>query len=314
MTGATGFLGSVLCDVLSTNGYTVRAALRHDRPTPVCERAVVGDFGPTTEWANALEGVECVIHAAARAHVLNDSPLNASLYDQTNAQGTRRLAEAAAQAGVRRMVYVSSIKVNGEQTFDRAFHEADAAHPQDAYGRSKWLGEQHLLEVAAGSNLQAVIVRPPLVYGPGVRANFLRLLQWVDRERPLPLGAVQNKRSLVSIWNLCSLLVHVLEHPAAVGRVWMVSDGEDLSTPDLIRQIGRAMNRRVRLPPIPLGLLQVFAALLGKRSEVTRLCGSLVVDATPTREELAWSPPLNVSEGLARTVSWYMRERRFHET
>ena len=192
------------------------------------------------------------------------------------------LANASAQAGIRRFEYLSSVKVNGEETTDHAYTAYDEPHPQDAYGTSKWLAEKHLMEIAARTGMETVIVRSPLVYGPGVRANFLRLLRWVDKEWPLPLGAIENSRSLVSIWNLCDLLVHVLNHPLAPGRTWMVSDGEDLSTPELIRRLGSAMGRRVRLLPVPVGLLRLFGALIGRKAEITRLCGSLTVNIEQT--------------------------------
>jgi nucleoside-diphosphate-sugar epimerase len=289
----------------------VRGALRADHPTPagVPEKALVGDIGSTTDWRQALDGVDSVIHLAARAHILHDAPANADLYKETNAQGTWRLAEAAAQAEVGRFIYLSSIKVNGEQTMGRAFAATDEPGPQDAYGVSKWLGEQAVRRIGAATGMETVVVRSPLVYGPNVRANFLRLMRWVDKERPLPLGAVENSRSLVSIWNLCDLLLHVSTHSAAPGRTWMVSDGEDLSTPELIRRIGAAMDRRVRLLPVPAGLLQLAGALLGRRAEIGRLCGSLAVDITETRRELDWSPPTTVDEAIARTVEWYSSSR-----
>lgn len=204
------------------------------------------------------------------------------------------------------MVYVSTVKVNGEGTTTRPYTAQDAPHPQDPYGLSKWLGEKLLLEAAAASGLEAAIVRPPLVYGPGVGGNFLRLLHWVDRGWPIPLASVSNRRSLVGVWNLCDLLARLLVHPAAPGRVWMISDGEDRSTPDLIREIGHAMGRRVRLLPAPLGPLRIIAALSGKSAEMRRLCGSLQVDIAQTCRELAWAPPVATQEGLARTVHWYL--------
>jgi nucleoside-diphosphate-sugar epimerase len=312
LTGANGFVGSFLCDALSSAGHSVRAALRADHPlADGVEKAIVGEIGSGTRWREALVGVDWIVHLAARAHVMHAGAENAALYDEVNARGTLALATAAAAAGVQRLVYVSSIKVNGEETAGRRlFTAADEPSPRDAYGRSKWMGEQHLREVAARTSMEAVVVRPPLVYGPGVRANFLRLMQWVDREWPLPLGAVHNRRSLVSVWNLCGLLVESLQHPAAAGRTWMVSDGEDLSTPDLIRRIGRNMSRRVRLLPVPITLLSSCARLLGRQSEVARLTGSLEVEVGSTRRELGWSPAVTVDEGLARTVAWYRTTRR----
>jgi len=312
VTGANGFVGRVLCPMLAEAGYAPRVALRVDKPIPAgaVERVIVDDIDSDTCWAAAVTGVDAVIHLAARVHVLGSESDDEHLYLETNAYGTRRLAEQAAQHGVRRLVYLSSVKVNGEATTGRAYSAADVPQPLDAYGYSKWHGERLLAQTAAGTGMQAVVVRSPLVYGPGVRANFLRLLRWVDRGWPLPFGAVSNRRSLVSVWNLCDLLIRVLSHPAASGRVWMVSDDQDLSTAELIRNIGAAMGRPVKLPSVPLLLLRAFAALLGRRAEFERLCGSLCVDIGPTRDELGWAPPVSVAEGLARTVRWYTNEYR----
>ncbi len=309
VTGATGFVGTTLCELLSQSGYRVRAALRSNRVTaPGIEAHVVGEIDSSTEWAAALEGVEYVIHAAARVHALNDVPSNADLYVETNTHGTRRLAAAAAGSGVRRFVFLSTIKVNGEERAGGGYGPADAPDPQDAYGRSKWQGEQAIREVAAGSQMEFAIVRPPLVYGPGVRANFLRLMRWIAQKRPLPFGAVRNRRSLVSVANLCDLVLRVIAHPAAANRVWMVSDGEDLSTPELIRRIARAMDCEPRLLSVPPSLLMALATLAGKRAEVGRLCGSLVVDIAGTRQKLAWEPRVSLDDAIARTVEWYLRE------
>lgn len=309
VTGATGFVGSTLCGQLAEAGYTVRAALRTDGDVArgVAEKVVVGDIGGRTEWQSALRDVDLVLHAAARAHVLGDDPSNADKYIECNTHGTIHLAEQAARAGVERMVFLSSIKVNGESSGDRLYRSDDPPAPLDMYGRSKAMAEEGLNAIAARTGLQVACVRSPLVYGPGVRANFLRLMRWVDARRPLPLGAVKNRRSLVSVWNLCSLLTLLLSHPLANG-IWMVSDGEDLSTPELVRRLGAAMNRRVPLLPVPTGLLSLAGALLGKRAEIERLCGSLAVDITATRQRLEWTPPVPVNEALARTVRWYLTE------
>ena len=307
ITGGTGFVGRVLCNRLSRAGYVVRAALRGDGAMPegVAEQALIGDIGSGTDWTAALVGVDWVIHLAARAHILHDAPGNADLYTETNAHGTSRLAQAAADARVGRFIYLSSIKVNGEETRSRAYTATDDPSPRDAYGMSKWLAEQAVAKIGAATGMPWVIVRSPLVYGPNVRANFLRLMRWVDREWPLPLGAIHNSRSLVSIWSLCDLLLHVSKHRAAPGRTWMVSDGEDLSTPELIRRIGAAMHRRVRLLPVPASLLQSIGGLSGRKAEIARLCGSLAVDISQTRSELGWSPPVSVDEAIGRTVEWY---------
>jgi nucleoside-diphosphate-sugar epimerase len=307
VTGATGFVGRFLCRSLREAGYVVRAATR--RPGDVIseagEHVCVGDVGASTDWAVALREVDVVVHAAGRAHVLNDAE-SPDLYISTNTDGTIHLAKSASRAGVGRIVFLSSIKVNGEETRGRAYAADDSPRPQDAYGTSKWLAEKSLAEVSAGTGLEVVIVRPPLVYGPGVKANFLRLLNWVHAGRPLPLGAVDNRRSLVSVWNLCDLLVNVVANEAAAGTTLLVSDAQDLSTPELIRRLAAAMRRPARLIPVPMSLLRVAAYLTGRRRELERLCGSLTVDIEPTRRVLGWSPPLTVDEGLARTVGWYL--------
>jgi len=307
VTGATGFIGGFLCEALARAGYRVRGALRTDRTVPraVAEKVVVGDINSTTDWTQALEGVDLVIHAAARSHVLRPARGSANLYFETNDRGTQRLANIAAQMGVTRFIYVSSIKVNCEESSARPYTPSDEPDPQDDYGLSKWHAEQHVATAAGYGGMQGVIVRPPLVYGPGVRANFLRLLRWVDHGWPLPFGAVRNARSLINVWNLCDFLLLVLEHPSAPGRTWLVSDGEDLSTPDLIRRIAIAMGRRVSLPSVPVSFLKLLAAVAGRRGELARLCGSLTVDVAHTRSELGWSPCVPVDEALARTVAWY---------
>lgn len=312
VTGGTGFVGSALCDVLAQRGYLVRVATRKDvqSRTSVAEEVVVGDIAATTEWRMALSDVDTVIHAAARVHVLHDSPANADAYMETNARGTERLAAACARAGVRRFVYLSSIKVNGEATTDRPFTAFDPPAPVDNYGISKLSAEQALLGIAATSDMEVVIIRPPLVYGPGVRANFLRLMSWVHGGMPLPLGAVNNLRSMVSVWNLCDLIRHSIEVSAMTSGVFMVSDGMDLSTPELIRGLARAMKIRARLISVPLPMLRIGGSLVGKRGEISRLLGSLQVDISATCNILNWTPPLSVDAGLARTTRWYLDERK----
>jgi nucleoside-diphosphate-sugar epimerase len=312
VTGPTGFIGAVLCESLTGAGYVVRAALRTDRPVPsaIAEKVIVGDIGSTSDWTAALEGVDAIIHTAACAHNLRDNLALANQYTETNVRGTQCLANAAARAQIHRFVYLSSVKVNGEGTSGRAYTAFDEPRPQDAYGISKWHAEQHVIRIAAGSTMQAVIVRSPLVYGPGVRANFLRLMRLVERGWPLPFGAVRNKRSLVNIWNLCDLLLHALRHQSAPARTWMASDGEDLSTPELLRRVGAAMGRRILLFPVPNEVLQLCAALVGRRAEIARLSNSLVIDISQTRADLGWSPPVTVDEALVRTVAWYLGEGR----
>jgi nucleoside-diphosphate-sugar epimerase len=311
VTGANGFVGQRLCAELARRGYTVRAAVRAPLPPLLgaAQTVVTGEIGAATEWDRALEGVEMIVHAAARTHVLRNSGTAAQQYIEINTRGTERLALAAVRAGVRRFVYLSSIKVNGEATTRRPYRCDDPPSPQDDYARSKLRAEVALAAVA-GSTMEAAIVRPPLVYGPGVRANFLRLMQWIDRRRPLPFGAVHNARSLVSVFTLNDLLLRLLEHPGPVSGVWLVADGEDLATSDLIRRLGRALRREVRLPRVPRTLLLLCGRLAGRGGEVARLCSSLQIDDAPTRRALDWFAPVSVDEALDRTAAWYIRERR----
>lgn len=311
VTGATGFVGGRLCELLTERGYRVRAALRAagGQVRAAAESVVVGDIGRVTDWSAALDGVERVIHCAARAHVLGDLDRQGQLYLEANAHGTESLANACVKAGVRRLIYLSSIKVNGEQTPLKPFTSEDVPHPTDPYGLSKWMGETRLMQIASGSTLEAAIVRSPLVYGPNVRANFLRLMRWIDSGVPLPFGRVQNTRSLVSVWNLCDLLERLARDQVPRLCTYLVSDGTDLSTPDLVREIAKAMRRRARLLPIPVAVLRAGCALAGRAAEFDRLCGTLTVDISATCRELGWRPPMSVQEGLARTVEWYLSER-----
>lgn len=314
LTGATGFVGAKLCDRLVSSGYRTRVALRKSTLTvdSAVDRAFVGDIGSETDWRSALPDIDAVVHVAARAHVLKDGADRSHLYEETNALGTRRLAEAAVAAGVRRFVYLSTVKVNGEETTGTPYSAQDVPRPVGAYAISKWHGEQYLLEIAQHSQMEVAIIRSPLVYGPSVRANFLRLLKWVDRRLPLPFGSVRNSRSMVNVWNLVDLVTHVLSVTTLPGHTWMVSDGEDLSTPELVRRVGHSMNRDVRLVAVPVRALEHCARLLGRRDEVRRLCGSLVVDSNPVRRLLRWSPPVSVDAAIARTVSWYLSRTPQH--
>jgi len=270
----------------------------------VCQ---VGDLGPDTDWAHAVDGMEAVVHLAAKAHVL-DQPHDDGEYHRINALGTRSLAQAAARAGVRRFVLLSSIKVYGEAR-ERAFGVDEEPQPVDVYGKSKLSAELYLRDSAASTNMEAVIVRPPLVYGPRVRANFLRLMQWVDRRVPLPLGALRNSRSLVALDNLSDFLGHVLVHASAANNTWLVSDGEDVSTPELIRRMARTMNRRAYLLPVPPVLLRAAGKIVGRTEDVTRLCGSLTLDIAASRRTLGWNPVITQEEAIASTVRWYLESR-----
>ena len=312
VTGANGFIGKALCNKLIADGYQVRVAVRRAAqmtalPSGV-EGAMIGNIGPETDWSKALDGIEGIVHLAARVHVMRESaddPLVA--FREVNVEGTECLAIAAANSGVKRFVYISSVKVNGESRSD-PYTEMDKSEPQDLYAVSKWEAEQILAEISSATGIEIVIIRPPLVYGPNVRANFLRLLRWVNKGIPFPLGMVDNRRSLVSLDNLVDFLITCIEHPAAAGETFLVSDGEDLSTPALIRRIALSMNIPARLIPVPVCLLRLGGSLLGKKSEVDRLCGSLQVDISKAKSVLGWKPPLSVDEGLAKTADWCLND------
>jgi nucleoside-diphosphate-sugar epimerase len=295
---------------LAETRYLLRTAWHRAPASPLGrETTVVGEIGSTTEWGAAVEGVDAIVHLAGRAHRAQLEDAEEERLLEVNARGTLSLARAAARAGVKRFILLSSIKVNGDGESGHSYAPSDEPRPSDAYGRSKWLAERFLKEVTAATAMEGVIVRPPLVYGSGVRANFLRLMRWVDRGWPLPFGRVANARSLVGVWNLCDLVLRLLEHPGAPGGTWMVSDGEDISTPDLVRRLSVAMRRRVRLLSVPVWALRACAGALGRAAEVGRLCDSLTVDIAATRRELGWSPPMSLEAGLVRTVSWYLETR-----
>ncbi|MBD3619177.1 MAG: SDR family oxidoreductase [Chromatiales bacterium] len=309
ITGGTGFVGRALSSRILLDGkWNPRVATRIGSMgvTRDIATVLVPGLTPDSDWRGALSGVSVVVHAAARVHIMKEeAPDPLGQFRFTNVHGTLNLARQAAEAGVRRFVFISSIKVNGEQTESgRPFHADDPPTPEDAYGLSKWEAEQGLLELARETGMEVVIIRPPLVYGPGVKGNFATLLRWVAKGVPLPLGAVrQNRRSLVGLDNLMDLIVTCLDHPAAANQVFLASDGEDLSTTELLERIGRAMGKPTRLLPVPVWALQAGAILLGKRDVARRLLGSLQVDISKTRDLLGWEPPVSVDEGLRRAVA-----------
>ena len=309
VTGATGFVGRALVKRFAGEcpaGGVLAGVRRLGVALPEGVRPVqMGDLLPSTDWSTALQDVEGVVHCAARVHVMDDEVDNPlEVYRQVNVQGTLNLARQAAQAGVRRFVFISSIKVNGEASLlGCPFKADDAPAPEDAYGISKAEAELGLPQLAQETGMEVVIIRPPLVYGPGAKGNFSSLLRWVARGFPLPLGAVTaNRRSLVGLDNLVDLILTCVKHPKAANHTFLVSDGEDLSTTELLQRMGKAMNRPARLLPVPVSLLFFSARLLGKAAVAQRLLGSLQVDISKTCELLDWKPPVSVDEGLRRAA------------
>jgi nucleoside-diphosphate-sugar epimerase len=306
ITGASGFVGKPLCAELFRGGHAIRAGSRsfnaefHD-----FEQVMIGAMDGGTDWSAAVVGVEVVIHLAARVHVMDDratDPL--AEFRKVNVQATLKLASQAVAAGVKRFVLVSSVKVNGESTLPgQPFTEADAPYPQDAYGLSKHEAELGLRQIAAESGMEVVIIRPPLVYGPGVKANFAAMMRWLRRGVPLPLGAIHNQRSLVALDNLVDLIVTCLVHSAAANQTFLISDGEDVSTTELLQRMGQALGCPARLIPVPASWLKLAAAMVGKQDVAQRLCGSLQVDIEKTRRLLGWTPPVSLDEGLRRAAA-----------
>ena len=307
VSGARGFVGSALVARLAREGVETRACVRRDdasMPNGV-HTVQFGDLTANTDWSRALTGVGVIVHAAARVHVMDDTATDPlTEFRRVNVQGTLHLARQAEAAGVRRFVFISSIKVNGEATeLGMPFSADDLPAPLDPYGVSKMEAEQGLREIAAQTGMEVVIIRPPLVYGPGVKANFAALMRTVQLGWPLPLGAVHNRRSLVALDNLVDFIVTCTTHPQAANQTFLVSDGHDLSTTELVRGLARAAGVPARLLPLPVLALQAGAALLGKGDAVQRLCGNLQVDISKARSLLGWVPPVSVDEGLRRAVA-----------
>lgn len=306
VTGATGFVGSRLVERLAKDNKIVKACLRQNNKnlSPGVVTTQIDGLTANTDWSAALSDVKTVIHSAARVHVMNDLSADPLVeFRKVNVEGTLNLARQAAAAGVRRFIFISSIKVNGEGTEPgKPYTADDIPAPSDPYGISKLEAEQGLLRLAAETGMEVTIIRPVLVYGPGVKANFLSMMKWLRKRVPLPLGAIHNKRSLVALDNLVDLVVTCLDHPAAVNQIFLVSDGEDLSTSDLLRRMGKALGKPARLLPVPASWLSLAATLVGKRNVAQRLCGSLQVDIEKTRQLLGWTPPLSVDQGLKRAA------------
>lgn len=308
VTGANGFVGRALCRTLRQQGHLVRAAVRR---APDLDQIAVGNLERSTDWGAALAGCDCVIHLAARVHVMSDSdsdPLRA--YREINVDVSVNLARQAVAAGVKRMVFVSSVKVNGEATWGTPFQAADTPRPADPYGVSKLEAETALLQIGRDTGLEIVVVRPPLVYGPGVKANFLNLLKLVDKGIPLPFGSVRNRRSMVALENLVDLLGVCSRHPQAPGQVFLVSDGADPTLAELVGMLAGALGKRDPVFPFPVGLMVAGARLVGRSSVADRLFGSLQVDISQTKARLQWSPLVTPQMAIDSTVADFLQLKR----
>ena len=314
VTGANGFVGAAATAQLAQSGYQTMALSRHRLApsslgahiTPIC-----GTFEDLAQWQQALAGCDAVVHSAARVHQVQEAssdPLKD--YRRVNVDHTLALARAAHNQGVKRFVFLSSIKVNGEQTAaHQPFLADDVCNPLDPYGISKYEAEQALLQLATETGLEVVIIRPPLVYGPGVKANFLSMMRWLQRGLPLPLGAIYNQRSLLGLGNLLDLINMCLTHPMAANQIFLASDGHDVSTTELLQRMAKALNASPRLVKVPQSWLEASAKLVGKPGMAQRLCGNLAVDISKTRDLLGWQPPVPLEAGLRDTAAHFLQSR-----
>ncbi len=313
VTGASGFVGRRLVTTLARkDNYLVTGTIRGKNTTPVdaVKLLQAADLSPKTDWSEALSSVDVVVHAAARVHVMNEAETDPlAVFRKVNVQGTLNLARQAVTAGVKRFIFISSIKVNGEGTVPgKAYTAMGVPAPADPYGVSKMEAEEGLRALAITSGLEVVIIRPVLVYGPGVKANFLSMMRWLDKGVLLPFGAISNRRSLVALDNLVDLIMTTLAHSSAANQTFLVSDDEDLSTTELLRRMGKALGKPARLLPVPSWLLKLVAAMIGKKALSQRLFGSLQVDISKTRELLNWAPPVSVDEALHKTAKHFLEQ------
>jgi nucleoside-diphosphate-sugar epimerase len=306
ITGANGFVGRALISklVIETN-HLVRASVRKKIIQFPSQIEVVEnmDASSNTNWTNALRDIDVVIHLLARVHVMDDKVADPLLeFRNINVNATIALANAAAKQGIKRFVFLSSVKVNGESTLHKPFSEFDVPHPQNAYAISKWEAEEALRKISKDTGMEVVIIRSPLVYGPNVKANFLKMMQYIKRGIPLPLGAIQNKRSLIGIDNLVDFIATIISHPKAANQTFLISDDEDISTTDLLRRIGKYIGKPARLIPLHPKILSFLFNILGRQDFGGRLLGSFEVDITKAKKLLAWFPPKTLDEGLRATV------------
>jgi nucleoside-diphosphate-sugar epimerase len=322
VTGATGFVGKALITDLLANNNQVKAVVRTKSTDTLLgiEQIVVKDLVELSsisildEITTALKNVDVVVHTAARVHMMNDDSTDPlSEFRKVNRDATLTLARLAAESGVRRFVFISSIKVNGEMSRPGHPFTPEAQHvPDDPYGLSKYEAEQGLLDLANETGMEVVIIRPPLVYGPGVKANFASMMKWMYKSIPLPFGAVHNQRSLVALENLVSFIMHCADYqktPQAANQVFLISDGEDVSTTQLLRKVAKALNEQTWLIPIPVGLMTFAAKLIGKGDVANRLFGSLQVDSSKARELLDWRPVITMDEQLKKTAKAFLDEK-----
>lgn len=304
VTGVTGFVGQSLIRELKLKNINFVGIVRKLSLSNLDEMIEVSDFSIPDIWQEPLKDCAVVVHLVARVHVMHEEALSPlAEFRKVNVDATLFIAQQAAKAGVKRFIFISSIKVNGEHTeIGRPFTEVDGANPQDAYGLSKLEAEQGLMQIAQQTGMELVIIRPPLVYGAGVKANFASMLRTVKRGVPLPFGAIHNRRSFVYVGNLVSLILRCLDHPAAANQVFLVSDGRDLSTTELLLQSAMALGVKSKLLPVPQSLIAIGATLLGKQAVAQRLCGNLQIDISKARTLLAWAPPVSVTDGLKATA------------
>ncbi len=307
ITGVNGFVGTALANKLVSKGFNVNGAvrsLRSDGCSDAITQFLITDIGSDADWQQALKDVDVVVHLAARVHVMNDTAIDAlAEFRRVNVEGTLNLARQAVAAGVQRFIFISSIKVNGEGTLlGQPYTAQDQPAPVDPYGMSKREAEDALRQLASETGMAVVIIRPPLIYGPGVKANFLSMMRWLAKGVPLPLGAIHNKRSLLALDNLIDLILTCIHHPAAANETFLASDGEDLSTTELLQRMAAALGKKACLLPVPGFLLAWGGRLLGKQAIIQRLCGSLQIDISKTCDLLDWKPPVSVDEALRRTA------------
>jgi len=311
ITGASGFIGSALCLRILVEGWQVRGTFRSESDVSLLPKGVkafpIRTIDSDTKWNGALAGIDTVVHLAARVHVMDDvssDPL--AEYRTVNVEGTKRLAIEAVKTGVKRFIYISSIKVNGEGKAS-AYTEVDKETPEDSYGLSKWEAEQELHKISRSTGIEVVIIRPPLVYGPGVKANFLSLFKIVKHGIPLPFLCINNQRSFIYLGNLIDAIVTCINHPKAADETFLICDGENVSTPELIKKIATALEKSARLFHIPLFLMKIFGKLIGRSAAMDRLIGTLMIDHAKFRKKLGWKPPYTMEHGLRETAKWFAK-------